>query len=329
MFNRISRSWTLFKSSFRILMGNKKLLIFPAIATSAALGAVLIIATAGIIAIASLSYQESKASGGGFDKFMANVHQKYIKKIANSHDPKAVTTSAANKETNTTESVLLALPFAILYLISMFVATFFNVAFYSEIIQALGGGNVSILRGFKFACSKIVPILMWSLFAGIVGYIIKAISERLGIIGNIVMSLIGVVWSVAAVFVIPVIICKENSINPFGYLKESALTIKKTWGEGLVGYVGFSGLSTLVGFASFFLFLLPLGTACAFIFKENALIPILGVAVAWFLLLVLYSYIASVAGKIYLCSLYVYATEGVVPEHFTSEDMNSAWKIKK
>ena len=48
---------------------------------------------------------------------------------------------------------------AFLYFVSMFVATFFNVAFYNEILAALSGDQVSLSRGLKFACSRWKAIL--------------------------------------------------------------------------------------------------------------------------------------------------------------------------
>jgi hypothetical protein len=40
-------------------------------------------------------------------------------------------------------------------------------------------------------------------------------------------------------------------------------------------------------------------------------------------------YLASVARNIFLCGLYVYASEGVVPGTFDAEIFDNAWKIKK
>src|SRR5262249_55174587 len=118
-----------------------------------------------------------------------------------------------------------------LYFVCMFIATFCNVAFYHEILAALAGQPVSIGRGLKFASSRIWSILMWTLFAGIVGLIIKAIEERMEIVGQIIGKLLGLAWSVAAVFAIPVIVRKEGNANPFTVLRDSADVLKRTWGE--------------------------------------------------------------------------------------------------
>ena len=60
--------------------------------------------------------------------------------------------------------------FAVAYFVSMFLATFSNVAFYHEIMQALNGQPVFIRRGFRFAATRWKAVLLWSLFAGLVGY---------------------------------------------------------------------------------------------------------------------------------------------------------------
>ncbi len=40
------------------------------------------------------------------------------------------------------------------------------------------------------------------------------------------------------------------------------------------------------------------------------------------------SWISSIVNPIYRCALFIYATEGVVPETFDKELLDSAWKVK-
>jgi len=67
--------------------------------------------------------------------------------------------------------------FAVMYFVSMFVATFLNVAFYQQILNALNGQPVSMMGGIQFAGSKWKAILMWTLFAGVVGISSRAWSN--------------------------------------------------------------------------------------------------------------------------------------------------------
>jgi hypothetical protein len=212
----------------------------------------------------------------------------------------------------------------VIYLAAMVGATFCNVAFYHQILQALAGARVSLRAGLVFAAHRIRPILMWSLFAGLVGLLIRALEERFGWIGRLVMRFIGVVWSVASVFVIPVMI-REGSANPVTLLQNSAATLKKTWGEALIGYVGI-GLGASVVLLGSFVFLLGVGLLSVWMH-----LPALTVAagLVWLLSVMVFGYAVSVAGDIYRCALYVYASEGVVPEPYTAELMDAAWKVKK
>jgi hypothetical protein len=211
-----------------------------------------------------------------------------------------------------------------IYLAAMFVGTFFNVAFYHAIIRAFAGEPIDLRGGLRFARGRWRAILMWSLLASTVGLVIHTIEERLGWLGKIMMGLVGTVWSVAAVFAIPVIIRRADS-NPLAVLRDSAATLKRTWGESLIGFVGLrlAGLA-LIGGPLLFFFAAIIGWGFfhfGWAGLTLATTGILGVFAGGLLL--------SVATAIYRCALYVYASEGVVPTPYTAEMMNAAWKVKK
>jgi len=42
-----------------------------------------------------------------------------------------------------------------------------------------------------------------------------------------------------------------------------------------------------------------------------------------------YGYLASIASRVYLCALYLYASDGVVPGQFDESMMGMGWKLKK
>src|SRR5262249_2853982 len=136
-------------------------------------------------------------------------------------------TSDATGNQNATFSPLAIAYLVFLYFSSMFLATFFNVAFYNEILAALSGQPVSLSRGLRFACSRWKAILLWTVFAGLIGLIIKAIEQRFDIVGKIIARIIGVAWSIASVFVIPVIVRDEETANPFSMLRKSAEILRQ------------------------------------------------------------------------------------------------------
>jgi hypothetical protein len=216
-------------------------------------------------------------------------------------------------------------PYCLLvYPLSMFAATFCNVAFYSQMIAALNGDAVSIRAGLQVSVSRIKSILVWTLFGGLVGGLIRAIEERLGFFGRVMMGLIGLSWSVACIFVIPIIIREEATGNPITILKKSAATIKRTWGETFTGYVGLRMASVIFLFLS----LAALGSAIVLAVELNNLALGLVAGLLWFLAFIAWHMFTSLASQAYLCALYIYASEGVIPEPYDQSLLNVAWKVK-
>jgi len=300
--SRFKRSWILFARSLSVIGQNKKLLWFPLISSAFVCLIVLFFLLPLAFWDTGHSFTQSSHWRSIADHFMVMGEQ---------NDPAGLT--------------LLGLACgAVIYLISIILATFFNVAFYSEILSALNGNPVSIARGLRLALSKLKPILMWSMLTGIVGIIIKGLEEKLGFVGRWIMKLIGIAWSVAAVFVIPVIIREDKSVNPLGFLKRSAVMLKKTWGESLIGYLGirFGGVICVLG--SLVLFAIPLGIGLAL---ENPWVIIPAVALE-FLCLMVITYLLNIASQVYRCALFIYASEGVVPGPYDQDMMDLAWKVK-
>jgi Family of unknown function (DUF6159) len=88
-------------------------------------------------------------------------------------------------------------------------------------------------------------ILSWSIFAATVGTLLRILQDSLGRIGKIITSLIGIVWSVATFFVVP-IIAYEN-LGPLAAFKRSSDLVREKWGEGLGATFSF-GLIQIVAF---------------------------------------------------------------------------------
>jgi uncharacterized protein DUF6159 len=211
-----------------------------------------------------------------------------------------------------------------IYLVAMFVGTFFNVALYHEALGAFAGRPVSLRRGWEFALSRIGAILCWSLLAGSVGLVIRSIEERLGWLGKIVTGLVGTAWSVAAVFAIPVIIRRADH-NPLAVLRDSAVMLKQTWGEALVGFVGLqlAGMLLMGG-----MFIALLTSVVLALILHLGWFPLV-VLVGGVLTMVVAGVGLAVATDIYRCALYVYSSEGVVPAPYTTELMDAGWKVRK
>jgi len=300
---KLQRSWSLFTGSLQVIRQNPRLMLFPLTTSVCSVVMLLFFLAPALLYPSGHTLQEGAHWRGlaaflGFDLAGAKSHLR--------------------------PNGLFYAYLAAGYLVSMFMATFFNVAFYHEILQALAGNPVSIRTGLRFASRRLPSILAWSLFAGLVGLIIQALEEKLGWVGRWVMRFVGMVWSVASVFAIPVII-REDNPNPIGLLRNSALLLRKTWGESLIGYVGITAASWIVLVGSL-VFLI--GAALVAAMLKAPVLIVLAVAIWLFAMLVL-GYLSSVAADVYRCALYVYASEGVVPAPYTAEMLDAAWKVKK
>jgi hypothetical protein len=309
--NKLRRSWILFKCSVSVVLQNKKLLVFPILSFVCTLVILAFVITP--VAFQRTGYHLSQGQhwkAVGESLFMAKTV------VAHARDGSTTMTRVTPK------------PLAIgvgasVYLVAMFLATFFNVAFFHQILQALRGSAVSVRAGLQFAVSRLKAIFLWSLFAGLIGLLIKTLEERLEVVGQIVLRIVGTAWSLASVFVIPVLIV-EPGANPINVLRKSASTLKKTWGESLAGYVGLQFGGALV-------FVVSLAFLIGSAFLASALKSgaVMGVAVVlWVFGLLAFAYLTNVASQVYRCALYVYASEGNIPQPYSNELLQMAWKTK-
>jgi hypothetical protein len=337
MNKRFQSSWQLFKASIAVTLRHRKLLWFPVLTTflTAMIALFFLSAMALPVVLHHTGYRLDQrehwvalkdhyvptAAGQPKSRDTAAGASEALTVLLTGHSAAAGQPGQAAAARGFSWGSLLLL---VVYFVSMFLATFFNVAFYSEIIAALDGRGVSFRRGLSTARGRLSSILAWSLLAGLVGWLIRTLEQRLPLAGRIVTGLIGMAWSVAAVFAIPVIIQEQPVRNPLKILQQSAMTLKRTWGEGLLGYIGFSAGSAVIFLCS--LIPLLLVGAVALIFKSVGLMIVAGVI--WVLGLLAMAYVSGVAGHVYRCALYKYATEGVVPEPYNQDLLDMAWKVK-
>jgi hypothetical protein len=305
---RFQRSWQLFKASMSVISSHKELILFPIVI--AMLMVVIVLFFVAPVVLMPTGYSITQA-----EHWQTIGHRVFV--------DTGETDSRGKPSLTLTPSAMAYLAF--LYLATMFAATFLNVAFYNEILAALMQQPVSIVRGLKFAATRLKAILLWSLLAGVVGIIIKTLERRFGLVGRLVLRLVGVAWSIASVFAIPIIVQEEEATNPLETLKKSAAILKNTWGEALIGYVGLSAASGIVVLAS-------LGFLCVALFASIAvnnfwIIAITGVI--WFVGIVVFSYLLGLAGQVYKGALYLYAANGVVAQPYNQDMFSTAWKFKK
>lgn len=208
------------------------------------------------------------------------------------------------------------------YLVSYFVIFFCNSALVGAAMIRLRGGDPTVADGFRIASSKVGTIFGYALIAATVGMVLRALQERAGFIGKIIIGLIGMAWNLATFLVVPVLVTED--VNPVDAVKRSMALLKKTWGEQVIG--GFS-LGAITGLATFLLILVFVPMI---ILAVSASSPVLiGLVIGGFVLsLLLLSLVNATLSGIYTAALYRYAAEGDLSQGFEASMVEGAFRPK-
>lgn len=281
---RLSRSWDLVGASFQVLWADKQLLMFPVLS-----GVSCVIVTLLLLA-------------GGMAMVQPQLGN--LSALFPRANPGAVVRSPE----------LMAAIFT-LYLANYFVIIFFNVALVGVANSRFTGENWTFDQGLELAWKRKWVILQWAFIAATVGMVLRALSERAGFIGRMVVGLIGVAWNLACYFVVPVLAFED--LSPGSALYRSAELFKETWGEKVAG--GFSlGLI-------FFLMMIPgfLIWIGAFNYAGPKGLLVGGIFMAAYFLLL--SVVSSAVQGIFNTALYRYACDQSAPPGFSTAAFREAW----
>ncbi|MEN6343329.1 MAG: DUF6159 family protein [Methanospirillum sp.] len=271
MFERISRSIDLVKTSWRVLMEDKKLLAFPVLS-----GIVMLIVIATFIL------------------------------------PLILTDSALSLSNGSPAGIVLLFLF---YLASYFVVIFFNVGLVSAVYAKMQGGSMTVGEGLAAAGTHVRSILAWAVVAATVGLVLRLIEDRAGLGGQIAAGLVGGVWSLVTMFVVPVMVFEERGV--VDAMKGSLSLVKRTWGESIVGNLSIGLVFFVIGAVGFVLVL-------ATLLLGNMLVVFAAVAL-YIVLVAVLAILASAMQGIFVVALYLYAKTGEVPAVFDRDLVEGAF----
>jgi hypothetical protein len=283
MFARLSRSWALVKASASVLRQDKELLVFPLVS----MAALSLVVLAFALPIFGLGMLDGLA--GGQD----------------------VRVEAA------------AYAMAFLFYFSQYCVIFyFNTALVGAAMIRLDGGDPTLADGLRIATSRLGTIVGYALISATVGVVLRAIQERVGFIGKVIVGLLGVGWAIATFLVVPVLAARD--IGPIEAIKESASLLRKTWGENLIGQAGL-GLAFGLIFVGVLVCCFALLVA-AFLTGSVAVVVLAGVVSL--LAIGITALVQAALGGIYAAALYRYATKGEQTPGFAAETLRLAFAPK-
>ena len=208
------------------------------------------------------------------------------------------------------------------YFVTYFVVIFFNTGLVFCAGEVFNGRPATFADGLRLATSRLGSILFYALIASTVGMILRMVSERAGVVGRIITSLLGMAWTLLTYFVVP-IMAVENK-NPIQAIKDSGAMLKRTWGENIVVNTSLHLVFGLILMVA----LIPL-FAGIFLAATGALIIGISMVVAAILFFVIVCLVSSTLTGVFQTALYIYARTGQLPSVYDPNVVQYAFRQQR
>ena len=194
------------------------------------------------------------------------------------------------------------------------ISVFFNGALVAGAHERLVGGDPTVGSAIRKAFSRIPGLVPWAIMTATVGMILRALRDRAGWLGRVVISMIGMAWEVATFLVVPAIVIDDK--GAWEGLKTSGSLLKSTWGENLAARVGFG----ILGFVA----VLPAVLLMAVLGSLGGVGLLVGIAigVVWIAVVVV---VMTALNAVFQAALYLYATSGMTPSGFEGSSIGESF----
>jgi hypothetical protein len=209
------------------------------------------------------------------------------------------------------------------------IAPFFGVALASATLEALAHRPWSVRGSLADARRRGASIATYAVLDASVGAMLARLGGEQG--GKkrrrrghpLAAKLLGAAWWAATYLVVPVL-ARERA-GGLGAVSRSTTLMRETWREAFVGRLVLGWLlwpAALLGLGVLtLLFAVGLGP-----FTHPAVFGVAaGIAVIGYIAIAAVAYTLD---TVYRCALYVFATEGVVPEPFDDPDLHEIWTVR-
>ncbi len=195
------------------------------------------------------------------------------------------------------------------------ISVFFNGALVAGAHERLAGGDPTVGSAIRKAFSRIGGLVPWAIMTATVGMILRALRDRAGWLGRVVISMIGMAWEVATFLVVPAIVIDDK--GAWDGLKTSGSLLKSTWGENLAARVGF-GILGFVAVLPAVLLMAVLGSL-----GGVGLIAGIVIGVVWITVVVV---VMTALNAVFQAALYLYATSGMAPSGFEGSSLGESFR---
>jgi hypothetical protein len=219
------------------------------------------------------------------------------------------------------DDVLYSVTLFLFYVCNYFVVVFFNASLIAAVHLRLTGKDPTLMDGINGAWARKNELLAWTLLAATVGLLLHSMKERTKGLTSLLVGVAGVAWSLVTYFVVPILVIEGK--GPMEAIQESAATLKRTWGEELVGNVSYGGISWLLSLPAIAIALFGVGALLHDALLRGLLL--IGLALLYAFLL---SLTMTALSSIFHVAVYHYARTGTIPQGFDAALLQSAF-VKK
>lgn len=167
---KFARTWQLMGASWRMLMQDKRLIVFPLVS-----GAALAIVIALFAVPVFVAFEGHSKPGGPVHMTLPMYAAMFV-----------------------------------FYFLDYFVIIFFNSALIACVLKRIDGEQPTLGYGLAVARQRLPQILGWALMASTVGMLLRLLEEKVGFVGRIVVGLLGMAWSVTSFLVVPVLVAEDT-----------------------------------------------------------------------------------------------------------------------
>lgn len=203
-----------------------------------------------------------------------------------------------------------------------FLTYYFAVALAHSADRQMQGEVAGFGEGMSVASSRAGAVAGWAFVATVVMTVIRAIQERFGLAGAILGGLAGAAWGILTFLAVPVI--AVEGLGPIATIKRCAELVRTRWGEQITGTIAIGGIIFLLGFLPAVLLIV----AGVILWASSAAAGGLMIA-AGVLVLVMAALVQQSLATIFGVALYRYVAGQETVGGFTSEELESAVRLKR
>ncbi|MDQ3724694.1 MAG: DUF6159 family protein [Actinomycetota bacterium] len=206
------------------------------------------------------------------------------------------------------------------YVLSV-VGFYFSVGLAACADKIFRGEQATVSDGLAVSRSRLAQISGWAAISTAISLVMGVLENQGGALGDVAARLVGMAWSLVTFLAVPIIAIEGT--GPVETIKRSASMFRERWGQQITGNIAIGGAVFLLG-------VLPaaaligggvlLWSSASFL---GALLVVVGVLVLAIALLV-----QRALSGIFGVALYRYALDGETVGGFTTEELESAVKVK-